>query len=84
MKPFEIPTSLGDVRIELSDGSICVWDAVGETHCDGWATVEDIAEFLREKVHLPPEEALSVAGEAVRRWVEWLGGRRHSYPRESN
>ncbi len=83
-KSFEISTSLGDVPIELGDGSICVKDGEGETWCDGWTAVEDIAEFLVEKVHLSPNEARSVAGEAVRRWVESLEGRRHRNPRKSN
>jgi hypothetical protein len=32
--------------------------------CDGWATVEDMADTLVERVHLSPEEAQSVADEA--------------------
>jgi hypothetical protein len=34
--------------------------------CDGWATVEDIADTLVERVHLSPEEAQSVADEALK------------------
>ena len=80
MKLFEIPTSRGVVPIEISDGSMCLKDEVGETWCDGWATIADIAEHLVEWIHLPSGEALSVAGEAVRRWEESLEGRPNRNP----
>lgn len=75
-----IPSSRGDVRVELADGSICVWEPDGEQYCDGWATVEEIARRLVERVHLDLDEAQSVANEAVRQWEEWLGRRRHRFP----
>ncbi len=82
---FEIPSSRGDIRIKLADGSLCVWEAdTHEEFCDGWATVEEIAETLEERVHLPRDEALSVAAEAVKRWEQWLGNRRHEFPRPSD
>jgi hypothetical protein len=80
-KILEIPSSRGDVHIELADGSICVRDEAEETFCDGWATVKDIAETLVERVHLPPQEAQSLAVRAVREWEAWLGDRPHRYPR---
>jgi hypothetical protein len=57
-KLFEIPSSQGDVRIELADGSLCVEEAdTRERFCDGWATVEEIGQTLVERVHLSPDEA---------------------------
>lgn len=68
LKLFEIPSSRGDVRIELADGSLCVEEAeTREQFCDGWATVEEIGQTLVERVQLSPDEAQSVAAEAVRR-----------------
>jgi hypothetical protein len=80
LKLFVIPTSRGDVRIELADGSICVWEPDGEQYCDGWATVEEIAQTLVQRVHLDLDEAQSAADEAVRQWEDWLGSRRHRFP----
>jgi hypothetical protein len=58
---FEIPTEQGVVRIWLNDGGMQVEDASGETYADGWAAVEDIASELSARIHLPPDEARSVA-----------------------
>jgi hypothetical protein len=81
---FEIPTEQGVVRIWLNDGGMQVEDASGETYADGWATVEDIASELSARIHLPPDEARSVALEAVRQWEERLGDRPHRFPRPAS
>jgi hypothetical protein len=83
-KLFEIPTGQQVIRIQLNDGGMCVYDREGESYFDGWATVEDIASGLVEWALLSPEEAESVAAEAVRRWEAWLGERHHRYPRMPN
>jgi hypothetical protein len=45
-EPFEIPSSQGPVRIEIADGSVCIFDPEGESYYDGWATADDIASDL--------------------------------------
>lgn len=84
LKLFRIPSSRGEVQIELADGSLCVKDPEGEEHCTGWSTIDQIAEYLVEWAQLSPGEAKSVAHEAVRQWEEWLGTYPHKYPRRSN
>jgi hypothetical protein len=83
-KLLEIPTRERIVRIWLNDGGMGLENPDGEGHWDGWATVDDIASGLVEFAQVPPEEAHSVAVEAVRQWEEWLGDRRHRYPEKSN
>jgi len=70
---FEIPIEGRVVRIRLADGSVEFEDPDGETYEDGWSTVEDLVQGLQEDAKLPPEQARTVAEEAVRRWREHLG-----------
>ena len=79
-RAFAVGSSRGVVEIELNDGGVGVRDATGAVHhYDGWATIEDIAEEIVDQKGLSTDEAQSVAAEAVRRWEEWLGDRRHGY-----
>jgi hypothetical protein len=70
---IEVPTADRVVRIWLSDGSVGYEDADGESTWDGWATVDDLVWGLGKHAGLPPDEARSVAEEAVQRWVAPLG-----------
>lgn len=65
LKLFVIPSSLGDLRIQPPDGSISVWKPDGEQHCDGWAIFEDVALTLVEHADVDPDEAQSLAAEAL-------------------
>ena len=71
-KPFEIPSSQGPVRIEIADGSVCIFDPEGESYYDGWATADDIASGLVRWAGLAPDDADRVSAEALRRWEESL------------
>jgi hypothetical protein len=79
-KLFEITTKDRVVRIELTEGGVRLEGPNGETHWDGWATVDDIASGLIEFSQVPPEEARSVADTAVRQWTEWLAERGDDRP----
>jgi hypothetical protein len=81
---FEIPIEGRVVRIRLADGSVEFEDPDGETYEYGWSTVEDLVQGLQKDAKLPPEQARSVAEEAVRRWREHLGpDHRFQYFRET-
>jgi hypothetical protein len=84
LETFEIPIEGRVVRISLNDGIVEFEDADGEMYPDGWSTVEDLVRGLEEKVKLSPDEARTVAEEAVRRWREQLGpDHRFEYFRET-
>ena len=81
---FDIPVEGRVVRIRLSDGIVEYEDPDGEMYPDGWSTVEDLVWGLGEYVKLPPDQARTVAEEAIRRWREHLGpDHRFEYFRET-
>ena len=81
---FDIPIGDRVVRVRLADGIVEYEDADGEMHPDGWSTVEDLVWGLGEDVRLPPDQARTVAEEAIRRWREYLGpDHRFEYFRET-
>jgi hypothetical protein len=67
---FEIPSSQGPVRIEIAEGSVCIFYPEGESYYDGWATADDIASGLVRWARLAPQDAKRVAAEALRRWED--------------
>ena len=84
LETFEIPIEGRVVRIRLDDGIVEFEDPDGEMYPDGWSTVEDLVRGLQEKAKLPPEQARTVAEEAISRWQEHLGpDHRFEYFRET-
>lgn len=70
---FDVPIADRVVRVGLADGIAEFEDADGEMYMDGWSTVEDLARGLERDVKLGPDQARTVAEEAIRRWRERLG-----------
>jgi hypothetical protein len=73
LEAFDIPIDGRVVRIRLDDGSVEYEDPDGETYMDGWSTVEDLVWGLGEYAKVRPDQARTVAEEALRRWRAHLG-----------